>query len=244
MGNQHADRRAKLGASQHFGPSTSEVAGYCKEYDVITRFLKYVGTALSLCPAVSPSSGNKVILQRLESKPDPVVGSSGKTFASDVLGPWLQMSGQSVSPSISQPTVSQQTVSQPSWSAPFVRGLSTVLSQRDARRAREEGKEDSAKEHEPPPTGDPPAPRRRLVGKQGVPLKKELHCWRFKKDRWLCVSCLTTTRKQQPDRTAKCFGFAPSLRELVADARGHVLMVSFFQRPSWNGCPVCAMWRP
>ena len=233
LGNQFADTYAKIGAASHPSPSTAELAAYFREYEVITRFLRYVGLALMLWPAVSPNTGCKVALGKLSSKPDPVVGASGRSFASDVLGPWILQRTQSP---IQSPTVSHLSAAPAAVDldlSPFppsqTQGVEPAAPlQKEGGRDLQAGSGATTTAAEPPPTGDLPPSRRRLAGKQGVPLKTELHNWRFKKDKWLCINCLSTTRKAQPDRRAKCLGYAPSLRELVADPRGHALMVSFF----------------
>jgi hypothetical protein len=65
----------------------------------------------------------------------------------------------------------------------------------------------------PPPTGEG-APRR--------------HEWHWKEGRWLCVSCLATSRLGVPPRLSKCAGMSPDLARLVQDPRKHKLQIATF----------------
>ncbi len=59
VGNQMADLYAKQGANLHLQPSSDELSAFSHDRDVLTRFLTYVPSALSLWEPVGPASGTR-----------------------------------------------------------------------------------------------------------------------------------------------------------------------------------------
>ncbi len=55
----------------------------------------------------------------------------------------------------------------------------------------------------------------------------EKHIWRWQYSRWICSSCLTTSRTAVPPRS-KCPGMATNLRSLLNSPRGHALQIATF----------------
>jgi hypothetical protein len=196
VGNKFADAYAKLGAGLHPQASAQEVATVIKEREVLLRFLLYVSRALALWDPVGPTTGTrKNLIPKLPARPDLVPGAGGRSFASDVLGPW----------------------------APTATSASSSFG-------------DSAPHAPPPPLPEDPAPRRRLRGKQapairvrgGVPPKGGHHEWRFRRDHWICTSCLKVSRATAPSRTQRCPGFNAVMSELLHHPQGHALSYSSF----------------
>jgi hypothetical protein len=86
IGNQRADEHAKAAALAQPGPSTAELEEWRAEVAFLRRFLLFVPRALALWPQVGPTSGKKSLPKR----DGFVARSSGSSFASDLLHPWLE----------------------------------------------------------------------------------------------------------------------------------------------------------
>ncbi len=67
---------------------------------------------------------------------------------------------------------------------------------------------------------EPPAPPPRPD-----PVK---HTWKWQAGRWLCTSCLATSRTAIPRQIFNCPGLSPSIRDLLRRPQGHRLQVATF----------------
>jgi hypothetical protein len=79
--------------------------------------------------------------------------------------------------------------------------------------------------------GDPPRPPG-SVGSSGVPVSStspeaQYHDWHWQSGRWLCVTCLASSRTAVP-RRQKCPGFSPAVRRALEKPRGHTLQIATF----------------
>ncbi len=66
-----------------------------------------------------------------------------------------------------------------------------------------------------------------LEGRRGSS-QGSYHHWRWQAGRWLCTSCLSTSRGGVPRRVHGCPGQAPHLWDLLAKPRGHKLQIATF----------------
>jgi hypothetical protein len=65
------------------------------------------------------------------------------------------------------------------------------------------------------------------------------HDWHWQAGRWLCTSCLSSSRLAVP-RREKCPGQAPSLRKLLQDPQGHKLQIATFS-DSFGIVVICSL---
>ena len=54
------------------------------------------------------------------------------------------------------------------------------------------------------------------------------HDWHWRSGRWLCTSCLASSRLPVPPRGGKCPGMASNLARLVQNPRGHTLQIATY----------------
>jgi hypothetical protein len=71
-------------------------------------------------------------------------------------------------------------------------------------------------EAEPPPTSS---------SSKKEPLK---HVWKWTAGKWICTSCLTTSRTAVPRQIFGCLGLAPNIRHLLQHPQGHKLQIATF----------------
>ena len=104
VGNQLADRHARMGAAMHLQPSQEELDAVRREKEVLHRFLQYSCQALLRWEPVGPaSSTRKHLLPRLPALPDLAPGALGRSFRHDVLGPWAAAEGVTFGDSLPPP---------------------------------------------------------------------------------------------------------------------------------------------
>ncbi len=203
VGNQLADQYAKKGANLHFQPSSEELATISKDRDVLVRFLRYVSHALALWEPVGPTSGTrKHTIPKLPSIPDLVPGAVGRSFRSDVLGPWAHTEG----------TASSSVISP--FGAPSSDAPPPPQPHGESLRRRLRGKQ-----------------AERLasgVSGGGLPPKHGHHEWRFRRNHWVCAACLKVSRASAPSRCEKCPGFNKVMADLLVSPREHALSYSSF----------------
>ena len=209
VGNQYADQYARLGALLHQQASQEELDKANFERALLSRFLPYVSKALLEWEPVGPTTATrKHLLPKLASKPDLVPGASGRTFLSDVLGPWAPQSGNLVScPFEVSPDSAFGVPSSPPPPTPHADA--------QERRRRLRGKQ------------PPPSTTANRVS-SGVPPKRVHHEWRHSRGRWLCRACLKVSRARAPSRSEICPGFNKVMADLLKHPNGHALSYSSF----------------
>ncbi len=134
-------------------------------------------------------------------KREGVVQLTRTSFRADLLGPWKADSAQ-VEPAIPP---------SPSAAAEPPEGFEEAAS---STQVQEPWRGQHGDRVEPPPRAA-----------AAEPLK---HTWKWQTGRWICTSCLATSRTSVPRQIFRCPGLSPSIRDLLNRPRGHKLQIATF----------------